>query len=1116
MTERLRRSRAYTRGLTVAIASILVLTTAGIAAAATYNSPASVTTLGGNTLKWTGQGQSGGTLNTSQCGTAADDFVPANLENNYLLWVFTVGNAGIGTPDPVLHLSGTGSGDYTWVRDNGGEYKFITPYFNPGYPALAANVTFNATDLSSNKDFVLTISHGCGAAPLTPNVFTTIHNADHQAVTSIVAGGTVHDTATVATTLYGNPTGSVSFRFFQSGNCTGGSVDAGSASEAGYFAASGPEGPLAPGDYSFAAHFTSSDPSRWNDADAVCEPLHVSAPPTADLAISKSADASFDRTYHWDIAKSVDQQSQTIPAGDSATFNYTVSVTHDRGTDSGWKVTGSIQVNNPNNAAVNGVSVADSLSECVVSGGSSTITANGSTTFSYECDYATAPASAWSNTATVSWPEQTLSNYGHLAAGSQSDTAAFNWSDVSPAIHDGSTTVSDSLEGNLGTVSYTDPSPKTYSYALSFDGVSGTCTSYPNTASESTDGNDARASVEVCAAADLGVAKTAEPSFTRTYTWTIAKDVDQTRINSSTGDGTFNYTVSVTKDAGTDSGWAIDGQISVSNPNDFGDPITADLSDSIPGCVLDQPSVTVAAGATQSVGYHCGLADGTAGTNTATATWDAAAAHTPSGSASGSASYAFEHPTSVVNGTIHVTDTNGQSWTFSDSGSQTYPVTDRVQAGTCEQFDNIASIDETTQWASQSVLLCAGADLTVSKTAAPAFKRTYSWSIAKSVDKTHVEQVGGNATFNYTVNANQTGSADSDWVVNGQITVSNPNDWQSITADVSDAIDNGGSCTVAGGSSVEIAASASVTLNYSCTYSSAPSPAAFVNTATATWDGAAAATPDNSASGSANGAFGDPTSTVNKNVTITDAFNGGTAGTLGTLTATDPPAAPASGTYTYPRTVPVPAWNCVSYANVARIVETGDTAGQTVRVCGPIQTGALTMGYWQNKNGQGIVTGGASTAGVCNSATWLRQYAPFQDLSATASCSSVAAYVMTIIKAANASGAAMNAMLKGQMLATALDVYFSDPALGGNKIGAAAPIGGVAIDLTNIKKATGIYENTSSSFGGAPSLTVSQILAYAASQSNAGGSAWYGQVKAVQELAKDTFDAINNQWAFAP
>jgi len=120
----------------------------------------------------------------------------------------------------------------------------------------------------------------------------------------------------------------------------------------------------------------------------------------------------------------------------------------------------------------------------------------------------------------------------------------------------------------------------------------------------------------------------------------------------------------------------------------------------------------------------------------------------------------------------------------------------------------------------------------------------------------------------------------------------------------------------------------------------------------------------------------------------------------------------------------------------------------------------------------------------------------------------------------------MNAMLKAQMLATALDVYFSIPALGGNQIGAPAPIGGVKIDLTKICKmidsssgtgsCSGSYENVSSAFGGAASLTVSQMLSYAASQSNAGGVTWYGNVKATQGLAKDAFDAINNQVAFSP
>ena len=41
------------------------------------------------------------------------------------------------------------------------------------------------------------------------------------------------------------------------------------------------------------------------------------------------------------------------------------------------------------------------------------------------------------------------------------------------------------------------------------------------------------------------------------------------------------------------------------------------------------------------------------------------------------------------------------------------------------------------------------------------------------------------------------------------------------------------------------------------------------------------------------------------------------------------------------------------------------------------------------------------------------------------------------------------------------------------------------------------------------------VAGFGRRQSNAGGSAWYAQVKATQELAKDTFDAINNQVAFA-
>src|SRR5262249_31499654 len=100
----------------------------------------------------------------------------------------------------------------------------------------------------------------------------------------------------------------------------------------------------------------------------------------------------------------------------------------------------------------------------------------------------------------------------------------------------------------------------------------------------------------------------------------------------------------------------------------------------------------------------------------------------------------------------------------------------------------------------------------------------------------------------------------------------------------------------------------------------------------------------------------------------------------------------------------------------------------------------------------------------------------------------------------------------------------SDPTLGGNLIGAATPLEMVKIDLTQVAQmidsATGSlcscnrYDVSALSFGGNRSLTVAAILTYAASQSNPGGSIWYGQNKTVQQGAKDTFDEINNQVAF--
>jgi len=458
-------------------------------------------------------------------------------------------------------------------------------------------------------------------------------------------------------------------------------------------------------------------------------------------------------------------------------------------------------------------------------------------------------------------------------------------------------------------------------------------------------------------------------------------------------------------------------------------------------------------------------------------------------------------------------------------------------------------------------------DLTVVKDVTPSFTREFNWSILKSVDACEVTLLnpngcsitGSSKTLNYTVTVTKDDGTDSGWQASGGITIFNPNDLDATGVSVTDALPSA-TCAVDSGNTVStggdvgtLASGASLTLPYVCSFSSKPTyNVDYTNTATVHWDAASVGTQNNSAQFSLAFQFTDPTTVIHNSATVSDLLTS-TNPTLPSagFAVGDPVATnnsdPVGGTltsgktFTYSRTLTVPH-NCLTVNNTASFSvtdpeDTGtdkDDSGSSsvsTKVCRtPATTGALTMGFWQNKNGQAIITGQAKT-GTCASATWLRQFAPFQDLSATATCSQVAAYDITVFKAATCSGPASapcNAMLKAQMLATAFDVYFSDSVVngfGGNKINAPHPIGGITIDLTNICKmidgaggtATcgNAYEDASSAFDNNASLTVLQMLSAAAGHSNAGGTIWYGNVKATQVLAKDAFDAVNNQVAFS-
>ncbi len=583
-----------------------------------------------------------------------------------------------------------------------------------------------------------------------------------------------------------------------------------------------------------------------------------------DLTVSKTAAGTFNRTYLWDISKSVDQTLVKIADGGSYTFQYTVDVWQTGITDAGWTLSGKITITNPNDweaITLTGLTdIVDNGGTCTVAAGPYVVAKGSSLDVNYTCSYASAPTSySGKNTATATWDKAAAFTPGGSATG----TASFTLSQLgttNKTVH-----VTDSYGGDLGTVTASDAAPfarASFTYDRKESGVAGTCTKYDNTATITETQQSAAQSVTLCVGKDLAVSKTAAGTFNRTYLWDIAKKVNVPQINiPQGGSASFDYTVTVFQTGISDSGWTLGGTIKVTNPNDWQDVVVnvSDVVDNGGVCtVTGGTGVTIAKSSSKEFAYTCNYASmpAYAGTNTATAAWNKAAYFTPTGTASGSAPFTLSQLGST-NKTVHVTDslggnlgtvtaTDGEPYASKDF---TYSKSFAGEPGTCKTYDNTATITETGDTASAQVKVCVGQDLTVSKTAAATYDRTYFWLIDKSVDKTRIEIAeGGTATFNYLVKLTPNGFTDSNWTITGKITVTNPNDWQAITADITDAYDGGGVCTVSAGAGVVIPAGQSAILDYSCAFTTQPAYTG-KNTATASWDKAKYFTPAGTASG---------------------------------------------------------------------------------------------------------------------------------------------------------------------------------------------------------------------------------------------------------------------------
>src|SRR5262249_7367762 len=150
--------------------------------------------------------------------------------------------SGVGVPAGMIALDANGVAHSS--ADQGplaaGSYSFQAHYSGDGN-----------YDPANNACEPLTVEQA------TPTAATTLHDADHNPITSIPLASSIHERASVSGIAAFAPTGSVAFTFYTSGDCSAGAAAAGSLTldASGVAHPSASQGPLAAGSYSFQAHY---------------------------------------------------------------------------------------------------------------------------------------------------------------------------------------------------------------------------------------------------------------------------------------------------------------------------------------------------------------------------------------------------------------------------------------------------------------------------------------------------------------------------------------------------------------------------------------------------------------------------------------------------------------------------------------------------------------------------------------------------------------------------------------------------------------------------------------------------------------------------------------------
>jgi hypothetical protein len=292
----------------------------------------------------------------------------------------------------------------------------------------------------------------------------------------------------------------------------------------------------------------------------------------------------------------------------------------------------------------------------------------------------------------------------------------------------------------------------------------------------------------------LSVTNTATGTYTRTITWDLAKTVDVASHSGSAGveAGKSTWTVTATKNDAALSGFAVGGEIVVSNPNTTSVSFTVDdrLSDGTIASVTC-PSTTVAGGARVACTYTASATSESVASSNAlvTSTTEGVAGNGAMATiawtenTSGAQSVTLADPTQgnvaeggysesiSVNKTVKFEQTFACSANPSDYGSTGSFTSKVTNIATLKVGD--ADVDLPKQ--AEVEVTCKLPALTASKSAAGSLDRTITWALTKTVNiGSHSGLIGELAgTSIWTVAATKS-VTESKHLVSGTITVKNP------------------------------------------------------------------------------------------------------------------------------------------------------------------------------------------------------------------------------------------------------------------------------------------------------------------------------------------------------